>query len=31
MGDILRAIAEDFGATDLDVADTFHNPDGTPQ
>lgn len=31
MGDILRDIAEDFGATDVDVADTFHNPDGTPQ
>jgi hypothetical protein len=27
----LRATARDFGATDQDVADTFHNPDGTPR
>lgn len=31
MGDLLRETAKDFGATDLDVADTFHNPDGTPR
>jgi hypothetical protein len=27
----LQATAQDFGATDEDVADTFHNPDGTPR
>lgn len=27
----LQATALDFGATDQDVADTFHNPDGTPR
>ena len=27
----LQATAQDFGATDQDVADTFHNPDGTPR
>ncbi|HWI42676.1 MAG TPA: hypothetical protein VNS81_03600 [Nocardioides sp.] len=26
----LREVARDFGATDLDVKDKFHNPDGTP-
>ncbi len=27
----LRDTAKDFGATDLDVADTFHRADGTPR
>lgn len=31
IADALVATAEDFGATDTDVADTFHNPDGTPR
>jgi hypothetical protein len=33
MKDISQALidtAKDFGATDTAVADTFHNPDGTP-
>lgn len=33
LGDVAQALrdtAKDFGATDLDVADEFHNPDGTP-
>lgn len=33
MSDIAQALidtAKDFGATDTDVADTFHNTDGTP-
>jgi hypothetical protein len=31
VGDALQATAKDFGATDLSVADEFHNPDGTPR
>lgn len=34
MSDIAQALidtAKDFGATDTDIADTFHNPDGTPK
>lgn len=31
IGDALRNTAKDFGATDLSVADEFHNPDGTPR
>lgn len=34
MTDIAQALidtAKDFGATDTTVADTFHNPDGTPK
>ena len=27
----LRDTAQDFGATDLEVADTFHRTDGTPR
>lgn len=31
IADALVDTAKDFGATDSDVADTFHNPDGTPR
>jgi len=31
IADLLRKTARDFGATDLDVADTFHHLDGTPR
>ncbi|WP_426247069.1 type VII secretion target [Nocardioides sp. LHG3406-4] len=30
IADALQATAKDYGATDTAVADTFHNPDGTP-
>ena len=30
IADALQATAKDYGATDTSVADTFHNPDGTP-
>ncbi len=31
IADALRNTAKDFGATDVSVADTFHNADGTPR
>lgn len=30
VADALRDVAKDFGATDLEVKDTFHKLDGTP-
>ncbi|MXG89499.1 hypothetical protein [Nocardioides flavescens] len=30
IGDIIRGIAQDFGDTDAEQADRYHNPDGTP-
>lgn len=31
IAEAIRATAKDFGATDTSVADSFHNPDGTPR
>lgn len=31
IADALRETAKDFGATDTDVADSFHHPGGTPR
>ena len=31
IADLLRKTARDFGATDLNVRDTFHHLDGTPR
>ena len=31
VAEALRGVAQDFGATDVSVADDFHNLDGTPK